>query len=96
LQTPAGINAREPTLDRRTLTTTIATRNRSVKPPLPASTSQVPSASTRTQEFLGAAAANAAALGISIAVTGLIAGVAVSIPAFRAPRVDPLTALRAD
>jgi hypothetical protein len=48
------------------------------------------------QEFLGVAAADAAALGISIAVMGLIAGVAVSIPAFRASRVDPLTALRAD
>jgi predicted permease len=47
-------------------------------------------------EFLGVAAADAAALGISIAVMGLIAGVAVSIPAFRASRVDPLTALRAD
>ena len=37
-----------------------------------------------------------AALGVSIAVMGLIASVAVSIPAFRASRVDPFTALRAD
>jgi ABC-type antimicrobial peptide transport system permease subunit len=50
--------------------------------------------SMRTPQIV--AAADAAAFGISIAVMGLIAGVAVSIPAFRASRVDPLTALRAD
>jgi predicted permease len=48
------------------------------------------------QKFLGVAAADAAAFGISIAVLGLIAAAAVSIPVFRASRVDPLTALRAD
>lgn len=48
------------------------------------------------REFQGVVAIDAAAFGIAIAVMGLIAAVAVSIPAFRASRVDPLTALRAD
>lgn len=48
------------------------------------------------QAFLGVAAADVAALGISSGVLGLIALVAVSIPAVRATRVDPIIALRSD
>ncbi|MGH7577427.1 MAG: hypothetical protein ACREM1_20175 [Longimicrobiales bacterium] len=48
------------------------------------------------REFLGVAAADVTALGVSIAVMVMIAGVAASIPAFRASRVDPRTALRAN
>jgi predicted permease len=48
------------------------------------------------REFLGVAATDVIAIGVAIAVMGLIAGIAVFIPALRASRVDPLTALRAD
>ncbi len=46
--------------------------------------------------FAGVSAGDVATLGLAAGVMMVIAGVAVSIPAFRASRIDPLTALRAD
>jgi ABC-type antimicrobial peptide transport system permease subunit len=48
------------------------------------------------QLFVGVSAGNAATLGFAAGLMALIASGAVSIPAFRASRVDPLTALRTD
>ena len=48
------------------------------------------------QWFVGVSAGDAASLGLAAGLMALIASVAVSIPAFRASRVDPLTALRTD
>jgi len=48
------------------------------------------------QLFVGVSAGNAATLGLAAGLMAVIASVAVSIPAFRASRVDPLTALRTD